>query len=65
MEKLNIVSQTIMYKGYPVKISGGKIFMPAFGTTYDNHSMHWSHIEVPVEKLNDDFRQQLKQQKLI
>lgn len=39
---MNVISTTIEYKGTPVKIENGKIFLPSFGTTIYNHSMHWS-----------------------
>ena len=58
---MNVISTTIEYKGNPMKIEDGKIFLRAFGTTIYNHSMHWSWVEVKKEDLKDDLRRLLKE----
>jgi hypothetical protein len=62
---MNIISTTVSYKGMPVKVENGKIFLRAFGTTIYNHSMHWSWMEVKVSDLNPELRNQLKEKGLI
>lgn len=62
---MTVISTTIEYKGHPVKITGGKVFLPAFGTTITNRSMHWSWIEVKNSDLKDDLRILLKNKGLI
>jgi hypothetical protein len=61
MKEGNVIEVTIQHEGYPIKIRSGKVFAPAFGTTYYNHSMHWSWIEVPVEKLSHSVYEKIKQ----
>lgn len=58
---MNVISTTIEYKGSPIKIENGKIFLRAFGTTIYNHSMHWSWMEVKKEDLKDELRKLLKE----
>ena len=62
---MKIISTTIEYKGYKIKISDGKVFLPQFGTTVFNHNPHWSYIEVPIEKLKPEFRNWLQSKGLI
>lgn len=62
---MNTISITVQYKGFPVKIENGKIFLRAFGTTTYNRSMHWSWIEVKATDLKDDLRNELKAKGLI
>lgn len=61
----NIISITVEYKGWPVKIENGKIFLRSFGTTYYNHSMHWDWMEVKTEDLKKELKEYLKERKLI
>lgn len=58
---MNVISTTIEYKGSPIKIEYGKIYLRAFGTTIYNHSMHWSWMEVKKEDLKDELRKLLKE----
>ena len=53
---MNVISTTLEYKGWPVKIENGKIFLRAFGTTINNHSMHYSWVEVKAS----DFKTRTK-----
>lgn len=62
---MNVISTTIEYKGWPVRIEGSKIFLRAFGTTIYNHSMHWNWIEVKIDDLTKELRDYLKENKLI
>lgn len=62
---MNIISTTIEFKGIPVKIEDGKVFLQAFGTTINNHSMHWSWIEVPIKSLKPELCELLKEKGLI
>lgn len=62
---MNIIETTIEFEGYPIKIRNGKVFLPSFGTTITNHSMHWSYVEVPKDKLSDKLKKVLKQNNLI
>jgi hypothetical protein len=57
----NIIEQTILYKGCAVKIRHEKVFLPFFGTTYRNQSMHTEYNEVPWGKLSKEFRTYLKE----
>ena len=62
---MKIISISLEYKGLPVKVENGKIFLRAFGTTIYNHSMHWSWMEVKASDLKDDLRNELKGKGLI
>lgn len=62
---MKTISTTIEYKGMPVKIENGKIFLRAFGTTIYNHSTHWSWMQVNVKDLNSELRELLKEKELI
>lgn len=57
---MNVISTTINYKGTPIKIENGKVFARAFGTTINNHSMHWSWQEINQETMKRDFKDYLK-----
>jgi hypothetical protein len=61
----DVISITIQYKGWPIKLEDGKIFMRAFGTTIYNHSMHWNWMEVKTEDLTKELRNYLKERRLI
>ena len=65
LNEMNVISTTVEYKGMPVKVENGKIFLRAFGTTIYNHSMHWSWMEVKASNLKDELRQLLKEKGLI
>ena len=58
---MNIISTKLEYKGVPVKVENGKVFLRAFGTTIHNHSMHWSWVEVKEMDLKSDLRKLLKE----
>lgn len=62
---MNVISTTINYKGTPIKIENGKVFVRAFGTTINNHSMHWSWQEINQEVMKTDFKDYLKENNLI
>jgi len=62
---MNIISQTIEYKGNPIKIQNNKIYVLAFGTTITNHNMHHSWKEIPQDKIHTNFKQWLTDNKLI
>lgn len=62
---MTTISTTIEYKGAIVKVEDGKVYARAFGTTIQNHSMHWSWLHVPTDKLKDDLVKLLKQKELI
>lgn len=62
---MKVISTTFEYKGWPVKVESGKVYLPAFGTTISNHSMHWSWQEVKAENLKPELRNLLKQKGLI
>jgi hypothetical protein len=62
---MNVISTTIEYKGWPIKIEDGKIFLRSFGTTIYNHLMHWDWMEVKPENLTKELKNYLKENKLI
>ena len=62
---MNVISTTLEYKGSPVKIENGKVFLRAFGTTINNHSMHYSWMEVKVSNLKTELKDLLKEKGLI
>ena len=62
---MKVVSTTIEYEGYKIKISNGKVFLPQFGTTIYDHNHHLSYIEVPIEKIKPALRMHLKSAGLI
>jgi hypothetical protein len=62
---MNIISTTIDFKGIPVKIENGKIYVRAFGTTIYKHSKHWFWMEVQANDLNPQLKQLLKEKGLI
>jgi hypothetical protein len=57
---MNVISTTVEYKGMPVKVENGKIFLMAFGTTIDNHSMHWSWMEIKASDVKSELRELIK-----
>ena len=63
--KIDVISIIVQYKGLPVKIENGKVFLRAFGTTIYDHSMHWSWAEVKIDDLNEDLKNYLKERDLI
>ena len=63
--KVEVISTTVNYKGMPVKVEDGKVFLRAFGTTIYNHSMHWTWAEVSTDALKPELRQLLKKNSLI
>jgi hypothetical protein len=62
---LKIISTTVEYKGNPIKIEKGKIYLQAFGTTPYNRMMHLSWMEVPLANLKRDVREFLEENNLI
>mgnify|MGYP000962659071 CR=1 FL=1 len=62
---MNVISVIVEYKGTPIKIEGGRIFVRAFGTTISNKSMHWSWIEVSAKDLQSEVITWLKEKRLI
>ena len=62
---MNVISTTINYKGTPIKVENGKVFARAFGTTINNHSMHWNWQEIKQEAMKRDFKNHLKENNLI
>lgn len=62
---MDIIETTIAWKGNPVRIAGGRVFLRAFGTTIHNHNMHHSWAEIKVSDLAKDLREYLKENKLI
>ncbi len=62
---MKTLSTTIEYNGSVVKVEGGKVYARAFGTTIQNHSMHWSWLHIPIDKLKDDLVKLLKQKGLL
>ena len=62
---MNVISTTINYKGTPIKVENGKVFARAFGTTINNHSMHWTWQEIKQEAMKIDFKDYLKENNLI
>ncbi len=62
---MNIISTVVEYKGIPIKVENGKIFLRSFGTTFYNHSMHWSWIEVSTSDLKPEVLKLLKEKGLL
>ncbi len=62
---MNVISTTINYKGTPIKVENGKVFARAFGTTINNHSMHWTWQEIKQEAMKRDFKNYLRENSLI
>lgn len=62
---MKVIETTIDFEGYPIKVRNGKVFLPSFGTTITNHSMHWSYSEVPIEKISNKLKKLLKENNLI
>ena len=53
---MNVLETVLEFKGYPIKVSKGRVFLQAFGTTIYNHSMHHSWQEVELSSLRSDVR---------
>ena len=54
---MNVISQTIEYKGMPVKIENGKVFVYQFGTTiYRQNTPHYSWYELKQEAMKTEFK---------
>jgi hypothetical protein len=62
---MKVISTTVEYKGYPVKVENGKVFLRCFGTTIYNHSMHWSWAEVSTNNLKPELYKLLKEKRLL
>ncbi|QQO97009.1 hypothetical protein Nekkels1_10 [Cellulophaga phage Nekkels_1] len=62
---MNLISTTINYSGTPIKIENGKVFARAFGSTINNHSMHWTWQEIPQDNMKRDFKKYLEENNLI
>lgn len=62
---MNVISTTIDFNGVPVKVEGGNVFLRCFGTTINNHSMHWSWTRVEIGNLSPKLKQLLKENNLI
>lgn len=62
---MKTISTTIEYKGAYVKVEGGKVYLPAFGTTAFNQSMHWSWVQVPIDKIKKELRDLLEERGLL
>ena len=62
---MGVISTKINYKGNIIKIENGKVFARAFGTTINNHSMHWSWQEVKRVNMKKDFKRYLKENNYI
>ena len=61
---MNVISQTIEYKGNPVIIKNGKVFVYQFGTTIlRQNTPHYSLIELPQDKMKKEFKDYLKENK--
>jgi hypothetical protein len=56
---------TIDYKGSPVRVCNGVVSLLQFGTTIDDHSMHYSWITVPISNLSDGLMKFLKSEGLL
>ena len=65
MNNTIVKSITVDYKGTPVTIKNGKVYVYKFGTTIYNQSMHYSLVEMPQDNMKDEFKQFLKSNNLI
>ena len=63
MEKIKIIE--LEYKGNPIRVENGKVFLRAFGTTINNHSMHYSWMEVKVSDLKTELKDFLIKHQLL
>ena len=57
---MKVISTTFDYKGSPVKIENGKVYLRALGTTINNKSMHYSWCKVDVENLLPDLKREIE-----
>jgi hypothetical protein len=63
---MDVISTTINYKGSPITIKNGKVFVYQFGTTiHRQNTPHYSLIELPQDKMKDEFKDYLKENNLI
>ena len=62
---MKIVEQTFEHNGHIFKTSDGKIYCQGFVTTIDNHSMHYTLIEIKQEHMTEEFKKILKENKLL
>jgi len=62
---MDTIEVTIRWEGYPIKIRNKNVFVPQFGTTGPGQTPHWSYTPIPVEKLNKDLANHLRENKLI
>jgi hypothetical protein len=60
-----ILEQIFEHKGIIFKASNGKIYCQVFGTTIDNHSMHYSWSEIKKELMTEEFKKMLKENNFI
>ena len=51
-----ILELTIDYKGFSIKIVGGRVYAQAFGTTIYDHSMHYSWVEIKQKDMSEKFK---------
>jgi hypothetical protein len=62
---MKIVEQIFEHKGIIFKANDDKIYCQGFGTTIDNHSMHYTWIELKQEHMTESFKKMLKENKLL
>lgn len=61
---MKILEQTFESNGTLFKSSNGKIYCQGFGTTIDDHSMHYTWIEIKREYMTKEFKELLKENNL-
>lgn len=62
---MKTISTTVEYKGNPVKVENGRVYLRAFGTTIYNKTMHHSWIEVPKDRLRKELKDELEKKGLL
>ena len=63
---MNIISTTVEYKGTPVKIENGRVFLRSFGTTIHKQNIpHWSWTKIEEDNMKEEFKQFLKDNNLL
>jgi hypothetical protein len=62
---MKILEKIFEHEGIIFKITNDRIYCQVFGTTIDDHSMHYSWSEIKKEIMTESFKELLKQNNLL
>jgi len=62
---MEIIGKIFTHNGIKFKSLNDRIYCEVFGTTIDNHSMHYSWSEVKKELMTENFKKLLKENNIL